>query len=156
VKDISKPKAEVLRDFLFDNTLYDQQMITAIVHKFESKEDFSIIDTDNSLNIIATDNMASKRLIAENVKHFVLIGCEKDLIEIRNYLDQTDMEENMWNETNGYASTQNFLANLFASSVMKFILSSDIYLQKLERNEHFKFLNNVPNMLKVIETKERI
>jgi hypothetical protein len=144
--------------FLAKNSLYDAKMLRAIDQKIETEQDFAIIDVENSINIIATDNMASKRLIAENVRHFILVGCEKDMIEIRNYLDETDKAENIWNETNGYASTQNFLSNLYASAMLKFIMGSEDYIKKLSNNEKFHFLSNVPALLSVLdmENKPRI
>lgn len=70
---------------------------------------------ENALAIICTDNIISKKLISKYFINFIIINCDKDFVEIKNYLEEEDKKA--WDTGGGYSNKQNINSNLFACIV---------------------------------------
>ena len=88
--------------------------------KIESEEDLVRFNRD-ALVIIATDNIKSKRLIANFFKGYkIIVNCDQDYYELKDHLDKEELTA--WQLGEGYNTTQNFLSNIMASLEIYHIL----------------------------------
>lgn len=81
-----------------------------------------------SLAIGATDNVTTKKFIAEYFENCLLVNCDKDFVEIKNYLDEN--ERNAWDLGGGYNSEQNMISNMHASIAIIDIILNGHYNRK--------------------------
>ena len=67
----------------------------------------------DAIAIIATDNIMSKRFIAENFRRRLIVNCDKNFVEIKNFLDESDLKA--WDMGGGYSNAQDIDSNIYAS-----------------------------------------
>jgi hypothetical protein len=114
---IGGSKVGMLKDHL--NWINDSSII-----KYNRKinDELDLTFDKESIAVICTDNVVSKRLIAKYFSRFLLVNCDKDFVEIKNFLD--DDELNAWDMGGGYTSEQNIVSNLYAATALFHILQN--------------------------------
>jgi len=109
--------------------------------KIEDEIDFEGLNK-NAIAIISTDNMTSKRLIANNFKDFLIVACDKDFVEIKNFLDESDLKS--WDMGGGYSNAQDITSNIYCANLLFYLLNNGIcrfhrqmkFVKKIETEFH--------------------
>lgn len=78
----------------------------------------SIFDSEKDFAFICVDVQDYKNMIGKYFKNFLVCGCEKDVFEIRNYLNKSDENVFQFVFNGGYFSTQVFSSNLLCAFYM--------------------------------------
>ena len=79
----------------------------------------------NTIALICTDNVTSKRLIANYFERKVIVNCDKGRFEIKTYLDRE--ERTAWDMGGGY-SQQDIVSNVWAAAAaLELIINEDKY-----------------------------
>jgi len=95
------------------------------------------IDYDNTIALCCTDDLESKKFIAERFKKYVIGSCDRDVIEIT--VDASEYN-NAWSFGTGYTVIQDIASNVIVASLMLKVLLKMINNQpvkniKLNLNE---------------------
>lgn len=112
IGQVGGSKVESLKNKLERTKIKDEMTILTYDLKVTDEID---VETFNkkALAIICTDNIMSKRLIAKHFDNFIIVNCDKNFVEIKNFLDETDLKS--WDMGGGYSNQQNILSNLNAA-----------------------------------------
>lgn len=134
-EDVGKSKVEALRDNLIK--IIPNANIETYNKKIECAEDcilFSAKSESQDLWILATDNVKSKRLLANECScTFWLVNCDKDYFEIKYTLDKE--ETNAWDlDAGGYMNEQTFTANMYSALIMFDLMCSSVYDPNMKVN----------------------
>ena len=103
----------------------DYTPINVYNRKILDEIDMANFDKD-AIAIVATDNVNSKRLIAKHFRRFLLVNCDKDFVEIKNYLDETDTKA--WDLGGGYSNAQDIISNIYSSICVFYLLKENVGL----------------------------
>jgi len=112
-EQIGMKKTEALKQNLLK--INPEMSITTYDMKIEDKMDL-ILFNKTDLLILATDNLKSKIMIAENFEHTAIINCEKDMFEV--YRKPKNADKKAWIIDSGYNSTQTYNSNMRACLYM--------------------------------------
>lgn len=121
---VGLPKTRGLRDDL-------QQIMTdsndVIVQCYSRKiiEDIDLQTFNrDAFAIITTDNIQSKRMIARHFKRFLIANCDKNFLEVKSFLDETDTKA--WDMGGGYSNEQDIFSNVIAAGFLYKLIVADI------------------------------
>jgi hypothetical protein len=121
--DVGKTKT------LGTNFMFDCYSISDNVRSFDVKiesENDLVRFNRNALVIIATDNIKSKKIIANFFKNRkIIVNCDQDYYELKDHLDKEELTA--WQLGEGYNTTQNFLSNMMSALEIYYILYNDIF-----------------------------
>ena len=113
--DVSGYKTSALRrrvDSLQNTTEDDSTDVLTYNRRVRDTIDLQGLNKE-AVAIIATDNILSKRFIAENFPRRLIVNCDKNFVEIKNFLDESDLKA--WDMGGGYSNAQDIDSNIYAS-----------------------------------------
>jgi hypothetical protein len=110
IANVGQKKCVALKSFL--DSFNTGKTIIAMDIKITDSVDLAMFDK-YSPAIICTDNLESKRKLAQHFEHFVIINCEKDYFEVKTEMDSE--EKHAWQIGSGYTSTQTFTSNVYSA-----------------------------------------
>lgn len=135
------PKASILQQHLrniYREKVEDEPIILAYERKIIEDIDLTGFEKDE-VAILATDNVKSKQLIGNHFPIKLIINCDKNFVEVKNYMD--DEEIKAWDMGGGYSNNQDIVSNLYAVNLAYYVLTSGWlsngrihYKQKIEEN----------------------
>ncbi len=120
--DISASKVDCLKTRIKNLQKEDSDdYIDILVYSRRVLEDIDLRGfNSNSIAIITTDNVSSKRTIAQHFDRYIIVNCDKNFVELKNFLDNTDL--NAWDLGGGYSNRQDIISNLFSANLVIFAL----------------------------------
>lgn len=122
-KQIGMNKADALKENLL--AINPELTVDSFPMKIEEDLDLKFFDKE-AVTILATDNVTSKQMCGKYFHHFALTNCEKNIVEIKTFLDKE--ERTAWDMGGGYMSTQTFGSNMAAAvNLREIILTDSIY-----------------------------
>lgn len=141
---IGEFKSQALKENMENITQNEEMTIIPYNRKVIDEIDMELFNK-NALAIITTDNISSKRLIAKHFRDFIIVNCDKNFVEIKNFLDETDNKA--WDVGGGYSNNQDILSNLYGSYAAFAVISqSDVRM-----NETFCFkVKNEDDILELV------
>jgi len=108
--DERTPKVSAMQDRILN--IDPEVEVLLYNRRVTSDEDASTFDRSIPA-IICTDNVVSKRIIAKHFEHFCIVNCDKDFVEIKTFLDES--EQKAWDMGGGYTSEQDIVSNIYAA-----------------------------------------
>lgn len=88
-----------------------------VVHNRKVTEDADVMAFNkDSFALVCTDNIDSKRVIAEHFSRILIAHCDRNYIEISTFLSTSD--KTAWDLGGGYSNEQDIVSNLISAAVM--------------------------------------